>query len=146
MSNRIELQGLPFEDLEIAWLCIGRGVHRHTKYIVVNVLKFHIPKFLMKCLSIFSFPGNNLSKYHQRVCALILWKSGLGLLMGNLRQFLTELSARKTSVFLFKGNNLSKSLWIFTKLSDILIWKDMIWTWKNWSFQLIQLFLVRIRL
>ena len=27
------------------------------------------------------------------VCALMLWKSGLGLLIGKFRQFLTELSA-----------------------------------------------------
>ena len=44
----------------------------------------------------FSFPGDNLSK-HQKfswnlVCAVILWTSGLGLLMGKFRQIL--LSAR----------------------------------------------------
>ena len=37
------------------------------------------------------------------VCELILWKSGLGLLMGKFRQFLTELSARDTSLFFFFG-------------------------------------------
>ena len=35
------------------------------------------------------------------VCALILWKSGLGLLMGKFRQFLAELSARDTPNFRF---------------------------------------------
>ena len=50
------------------------------------------------------------------VCALILWKSGLGLLMGKFRKILTELSARDTPIFSFLGNNLSKRQWIFTKL------------------------------
>ena len=35
------------------------------------------------------------------VCLLIFWTSGLGLLMGNFRQFLTELSACDMSVFSF---------------------------------------------
>ena len=50
------------------------------------------------------------------VCALILWRSGLGLLMGKFRQFLTELSARDTPIFSFPDDNLSKHQWIFTKL------------------------------
>ena len=33
------------------------------------------------------------------VCALILLKSGLGLLMGKFRQILSELSARDTPIF-----------------------------------------------
>ena len=45
------------------------------------------------------------------VCALILWRSGLGLLIGEFRQFFT-LSACNTSILLFP----SKSEWIFTKL------------------------------
>ena len=49
------------------------------------------------------------------VCALILWRSALGLLMGEFRLFLTELSARNTSVCYFQDNNLSKSQQIFTK-------------------------------
>ena len=39
------------------------------------------------------------------VCALILWKSGLGLLMGKFRQFLTELSARGTPIVSFPDDN-----------------------------------------
>ena len=35
--------------------------------------------------------------------------------MGKFRIFLTELSARNTSVFSFQDNNLSKSQWNFTK-------------------------------
>ena len=49
------------------------------------------------------------------VCALILWRSGLGLLMDKFRQFLTELPAHGISLFSFKDNNLSKSQRIFTK-------------------------------
>ena len=41
------------------------------------------------------------------VCALILRRSGLGLLMGKFRQFLTELSARDTPIFSFPDDNLS---------------------------------------
>ena len=35
------------------------------------------------------------------VCVLILWRSGLGLLMGKFRQILTELSARDMPIFSF---------------------------------------------
>ena len=50
------------------------------------------------------------------VCALILWRSGLGLLMGKFCQFLKELSARHMPIFSFPDDNLSKHQWIFTKL------------------------------
>ena len=70
--------------------------------------------------SVVSFPNNSLSKCQlilpNFVCVLILWRSGLGLLMGKVRQFLTELYARDTSVFSFLVDNLSKSQRIFTKL------------------------------
>ena len=49
--------------------------------------------FLSKCIDGFS---PNL------VCASILWRSALGLLMGKFRQFLTGLSAHDTSVFWFQ--------------------------------------------
>ena len=42
------------------------------------------------------------------VCALILWRSGLGLLMGKFRQIFTELSAQDTPIFSFPDDNLSK--------------------------------------
>ena len=42
------------------------------------------------------------------VCALILWRSGLGLLMGKFRQILTELSPQDTPIFSFPDYNLSK--------------------------------------
>ena len=56
------------------------------------------------------------------VCALILWKSGFGLLMGKFRQILTELSARDTPIFSFPDDNLSKHQWIFTKLDMKEVW------------------------
>ena len=57
--------------------------------------------FLMICVNINGFSPN-------LVCALILWRSGLGLLMGKFSQILTELSAQETPVFLFLSDNLSK--------------------------------------
>ena len=60
------------------------------------------------------------------VCALILYRSGLGLLMGKWPEFLTELSTRDMSIFSLLDNNLSKYQWIFTKVGmciDIMgIW------------------------
>ena len=50
------------------------------------------------------------------MCALVLWRSGFGLLMGKFRQFMTKLSARDTSVFSFLDDNFGKYQWIFTKL------------------------------
>ena len=50
------------------------------------------------------------------VCALILWRSCLGLLMVEFRQILTELSARDTPIFPFPDDNLSKCQGILTKL------------------------------
>ena len=75
-------------------------------------------------LSILSFLDNNLtmtrinvSRFSTNlVCALILWRSGLGYLMGKFCQFLTELSAHDISAFFFRVDNLSKSQLIFTKL------------------------------
>ena len=49
-----------------------------------------------------------------------------GMLMGNLCQFLTELSVCDTSIFLFQDNNLGKSQLISTKL-DICIYVVEIW-------------------
>ena len=48
------------------------------------------------------------------VCALILWRSGLGLLIGKFRKFFNYLPT--TSIFSFPDNNLSKYQWTFTRL------------------------------
>ena len=59
------------------------------------------------------------------VCALIIWWSALGLLMGKFHQFLTALSAPDPrSLFSFLNNNFSKFQWIFAKLVCALI----LWT------------------
>ena len=42
------------------------------------------------------------------VCALILWISGSGLLMGQFRQMFTELSAKDMPILSFPDDNLSK--------------------------------------
>ena len=70
------------------------------------VLWFHVGHCVSVCPSIsrtsvcFSIPDFNLSKHQwispKLVCALILWRSGLGLLMDKFRQFFSELSARDT--------------------------------------------------
>ena len=49
-------------------------------------------------------------------CALILWRSGLELLMGKFRLIVMQLSARDTPIFLFQGDNLSKCKGVLTKL------------------------------
>ena len=49
------------------------------------------------------------------VYVLILWKSCMGLLTDKFHQFLTELSARDTSIFSFLDVNFSKFQGIFTK-------------------------------
>ena len=60
----------------------------------------------------FLFPDDDLSKdqwiFTKLVCALILWISGLGLLMGKFRQIFTELSARDMPMFSFLDDNFSK--------------------------------------
>ena len=76
-----------------------------------------------------SFPDDNLSKYqcfHAMVYALILWRSGFGLLMGKFRRFLTALSAHHTSLFSFPDNNLCKYQWICIKLLTCI---DILKTW-----------------
>ena len=40
----------------------------------------------------------------------------MGLLISKFCQFMTELSARNTSIFWFQDNNFSKYKWNFTKL------------------------------
>ena len=63
-------------------------------------------------VSVRMFPDDNLVNISgfspNLVCALIFWRSGLGLLMGKCCQFLTELSARDTPIFSFPDDNLSK--------------------------------------
>ena len=62
------------------------------------------------------------------VCALILWRSGLALLMCKFRQFLTELSDRDMPLFSFPDDNLRKYQWIFAKLGMCINIVE-IWFW-----------------
>ena len=60
------------------------------------------------------------------VYALILWRSGLGLLMGKFCLFLTELSACDIYMFSFPVDNFSKCQWIFIKFGVCI---DIVETW-----------------
>ena len=60
--------------------------------------------------------------FHQ---TLILWRSGLGLLMGKFPQILIELTARDTPIFSFPDDNLSKSQEILTKLGTCIDIKEI---------------------
>ena len=62
------------------------------------------------------------------VCILILWRSGLGLLMGKFRQILRELSDQDMPKFLFPDDNMSKCQGILTKLGTCIDIKE-IWFW-----------------
>ena len=100
---------LPHDSGEVLWFhvgcpCVCPSVHPFVSHTSVR-------------LSIFHFRMSNISGFSPNlVCALILWRSGLGLLMGKFRQILTELSARDMPIFSFLDDNLSKRQWIFTKL------------------------------
>ena len=54
------------------------------------------------------------------VCAFIMWRSGLGLLIGKFLQILTALSARDTPIFSFSESNLCK----YFEVSGIL-WRSL---------------------
>ena len=60
--------------------------------------------------SMFLFQDNNLSESQwifTLICALILWKSGLGLLLGTLPQFLTSLSPSEMIMVGYYGSMFS---------------------------------------
>ena len=63
--------------------------------------------------------------FQQTVCALILWRSGLGLLMSKFRQILTVICLRHAHNFHFPDENLSKCQGIFTRLGTCIDMKDI---------------------
>ena len=64
--------------------------------------------------------------FHQTwECALILWRSGLGLLMNKFCQIFAKLSARDTPIFSFSDDNLSKSQGSLTKLAICIDIKEI---------------------
>ena len=97
--------------------------------LIANFLNFFY-SYLPAICPYFRFRMITLVNVHgfssNLVCAFISWRSGLQLLMGKFCLFLTDLSARSTSVFLFQGNNLSNSQWIFTEF-DMCIGIVEIW-------------------
>ena len=58
------------------------------------------------------------------IFTLILWRSGLGLLMGKFHQIL-RLSTRDTPIFSFPDDNLSKCQGILTKLGTGIDMKEI---------------------
>ena len=103
------------------WLGIANG---QSSSIFDSPPRVCIFRFRAKTLvSIYGFAPN-------LIYALILWRSGLVLLMGKFRQLLIGLSARHTSVCLLPYDTLSKYKWIFAKLGmciDIVeIWFEIV--------------------
>ena len=109
-----------FKLINLNLLTVAIFIPRHT--IVAGYYGFTLVVRESVCLSVrpsvFRFrmiTWVNINGFSPNlVCALL--RSGLGLLMGKFRQFLTELSARYTPIFSFPDDNLSKHPWIFTKL------------------------------
>ena len=109
----------------MSWFFTKLGVCIHVveiKFGIVNgqILSIFDKSYLPTICPSFNFWMITLVSvngfFPNLVCALILWRSDLGLLMGKFRQFLTELSARYMSVFSFLDDNFSKCQWIFTRL------------------------------
>ena len=104
-------------------------IPRHTT--VVGYYGFTLDVRVSVCPSVrqsyvrISFPDDNLSK-HQWIFTKLgpcidiveIW---FGIANGQIRQILTELSARDTPIFSFPDDNLTKHLWISTKLGIALI-------------------------
>ena len=106
---------LPHESCWVLWFHIG--VH-------LSVVSYvPLPDF---CFRRMTWENVNRLSPNLVNCELILWRSDLGLRMGKFCQFLAELPACESSVFLFLDNNLSKSQWIFTKF-DMCI--DIVEIW-----------------
>ena len=99
---------LPHDSGRVLWFHVGGPcvcLSIRQSYVRPSVFSFRMITWV------------NVNGYSANlVCALILWRSGLGLQMGKFRKILTELSARDTPIFSFPDDNLSKHKWIFTKL------------------------------
>ena len=67
------------------------------------------------------------------VCALILWRSGLGLLVDKFCKILTELSAQDMPIFLFPEDNLCKCQGILAKLGTCIDIKEICFGIANWQ-------------
>ena len=93
-------------------------------------LEAHVSIHLFVCLSVFLFTDNNLLNTNRfspnLVCSLMLWRSGLRILMCKFCQFLTVICRRHICI-LFLQDNLHKYQWIFTKLGICI---DIVKIWS----------------
>ena len=88
------------------WIFTKLGMCIDTVEICFGIANGQISSIFNRviCLDTSSFVFQTISSVNLNgfswnlICALILWGSGLGFLMDKFRQFLTELSARDTSV------------------------------------------------
>ena len=76
------------------------------------------------------------------VCALILWRSGLGLLKGKFLSNFDRLSARDTPIFLFPDDSLSNHQGILNKLGTCINMKEL-W-FRNANGQISSIFYIVI--
>ena len=113
------------------------GYYGITLAVHVSVgLSIRLVRMLFARTFLFMFTDNNLNKCQfspNLACALILWRSSLGLLMGKFCQFLTQLSACDMSVFSFLDDNLSKFQWIFTKFDMCIDIVDIWFGIAHWQ-------------
>ena len=100
LDEWMEFYTLPHNSGRVLWFHVGRPFVRlpiSPSYVRLSIFRFRMITWVN-----FSGFSPNL------VCALILWRSGLGWLMGKFCQIFMELPAKDTPIFLFPGYNLSK--------------------------------------
>ena len=112
----------PHDSVGVLWFHVGYCVSVRPSVVRPSVLRFRMKTWV----NINGFSPN-------LVRALILWRSGLGLLIGKFRQSFTELSARDTPVFSFPDDNLNKHQWIFTKLGMCIDIVEILFGIANWQ-------------
>ena len=106
------------------------GYYGFTLDVCVSVCPSISPtSVLFLCPSVFHFRMINCVNINgfspNLVHALILWRSGLGLLMSKFCQILTKLSAQDMPIFSFPDDNLCKCQGILTKLGTCIDIKEI---------------------
>ena len=92
-KNSIYFYTQPHDSGEVLWYHIGCLV---CPSICLSVCHTSVgPCFRFQTITWVNVNGFSPNS----VCALILWRSGFGLLIGKFHQFLTELSSRNRSIF-----------------------------------------------
>ena len=118
--------------IDIMKICFGI-VNRQISSTFDSYLPAIRPHFHFRMITLVNIIGFSPNL----VCAMILRRSGLELLMGKFCQFVTEISASNTFVFSFMDNNFSKCQWIFTKLGMCInIVKICIGIANGWSLSI----------